>query len=149
LQQKLQAILDQRLHNLANRQVKHGAILVVDHAQNNEILAWVNSGIFSATLHASQIDTITTPRQPGSTLKPFLYAMALQQGWHAATLIDDAALSEAVGTGLHHYRNYSRTYYGSLRLRDALGNSLNTPAVRTVQYVGNFSFFNAIASFGF
>jgi penicillin-binding protein 1C len=149
LQQKLQAILDQRLRSLVNRRVKHGAILVVDHAQNNEILAWVNSGIFSANLPVSQIDAITTPRQPGSALKPFLYAMALERGWHAATLINDAPLAEAVGTGLHHYRNYSRTYYGSLRLREALGNSLNTPAVRTVQYVGTSAFLMQLRELGF
>ena len=74
------------------------------------------------------VDAVTVRRQPGSTLKPFLYALAMEMGWTAATLIEDAPLAEAAGSGLHSFHNYSRTYYGPLRLRVALGNSLNTPA---------------------
>ncbi len=149
LQRKVQAIIDQRVHDLNDRNVHNGAVLVVDHQQNNEVLAWVNAGNFlSHDVPASQIDAIITPRQPGSTLKPFLYAMALEQGWTAATLIKDAPLSESVGTGLHSFRNYSRSYYGWLRLRDALGNSLNTPAVRTIQYVGTDMFLQQLRDLG-
>lgn len=136
LQQRTQDILDTRLHDLHNKSVNNGAVLVVDHAHHNEILAWVTGGGLSPNVRGSYIDAVTTPRQPGSTLKPFLYALALEKGWTASTLINDAPLSEAVGLGMHSYRNYSRSYYGWLRLRDALGNSLNTPAVRTVQFVG-------------
>lgn len=149
LQRKLQALLDQRVATLAPRKVRNGALLVVDHQQHNEVLAWVNAGHFTPDVPASQIDAITTPRQPGSTLKPFLYAMALEQGWTAASLINDAPLAEAVGTGLHSYRNYSRRYYGWLRLRDALGNSLNIPAVRTIQSVGIEPFLRQLHDLGF
>jgi len=136
LQQRTQDILDTRLHDLHNKSVNNGAVLVVDNLHRNEILAWVTGGGLSPNVRGSYIDAVTTPRQPGSTLKPFLYALALEKGWTASTLINDAPLSEAVGLGMHSYRNYSRSYYGLLRLRDALGNSLNTPAVRTVQFVG-------------
>ena len=64
------------------------------------------------------IDAILTPRQPGSTLKPILYAATLDAGWSAATLIDDAPISGPVGAGLHAFRNYSRRFYGPLRLRE-------------------------------
>ena len=136
LQQRTQDILDTRLHDLHGKSVNNGAVLVVDNLHRNEILAWVTGGGLSPNVRGSYIDAVTTPRQPGSTLKPFLYALALEKGWTASTLINDAPLSEAVGLGMHSYRNYSRSYYGWLRLRDALGNSLNTPAVRTVQFVG-------------
>ncbi|MCK5524557.1 MAG: transglycosylase domain-containing protein [Thiomargarita sp.] len=135
IQTAVQQILDQRVQELRRKNVNHGAVLVVDH-QTNEVLAWVNVGQPSLDKPGSQIDAVITPRQPGSALKPFLYALALEKGWTAATLINDAPLSAAVGTGLHSYRNYSRHYYGQLRLRDALGNSLNTPAIRTIQFVG-------------
>ncbi len=128
LQQRAQALLDRRLKDLQTQRVTHAALLIVDH-QRNHVLAWVNAG-------GSQIDAVLTPRQPGSTLKPFLYALALQRGWTAATLIDDAPLAQAVGVGLHHYHNYSRVHYGALRLREALGNSLNIPAIRTIAFVG-------------
>ncbi|MBE9562389.1 MAG: penicillin-binding protein 1C, partial [Proteobacteria bacterium] len=112
------------------------------------ILAWVNAGKPSVKIPGSQIDAVTTPRQPGSTLKPFLYALALEQGWTAATMINDAPLAEAVGTGMHSYNNYSRRYYGKLSLREALGNSLNIPAIRTIQFVGTEAFLHRLHQLG-
>lgn len=143
LQSKTQAILDTALQSFSSKNVENAAVLIVDH-QSREILAWVNAGNFED----NQLDAIITPRQPGSTLKPFLYATALEKGWTAATLIEDNPLAEAVGTGLHNFRNYSRSFYGWLRLRDALGNSLNTPAIRTVQFVGADSFLNKLHELG-
>jgi penicillin-binding protein 1C len=110
--------LDHRLKDLKNRGAKNGAVLIVDH-QRHEILAWVNSGACLDEVSPSWIDAVTTPRQPGSTLKPFLYALALEKGWTAATLVDDSPLSESVGRGLHAYQNYSRIHYGMLRVRQA------------------------------
>jgi penicillin-binding protein 1C len=147
LQSLVQHILDQRLQDLHSQNVKRGAVLVIDQ-QTNEVLAWVNSGQPSPEIPGSQIDAVTTPRQPGSTLKPFLYALALEKGWTAATLIDDAPLAAAVGVGLHDYHNYSRSYYGPLRLRDVLGNSLNIPAIRTIQFVGNQQFLQRLHQLG-
>ncbi len=145
IQLATQKILDQRVQDLTS--VNHGAVLVVDH-QNNEVLAWVNAGNLSIKKSGSQIDAITTPRQPGSTLKPFLYATALEQGWTAATLINDSPLAEAVGTGMHNYQNYSRNYYGTLPLREALGNSLNIPAIRTIQFIGVETFLQRLHKLG-
>ena len=54
-----------------------------------------------------------------------------------ATLIQDAPLAERVGMGMHAYHNYSGQHYGAVTLRNALGNSLNIPAVRTIQFVGS------------
>jgi penicillin-binding protein 1C len=128
--------------------VTDGAVLVVDH-QTNQVVAWVNGGGFSPEQPGGAIDAVTSPRQPGSTLKPFLYALALERGWNAATLIDDSALAQPVGFGLHTFHNYSRHHYGPLRLRDALGNSLNIPAVRTVDFVGRRTFLERLHDLGF
>lgn len=132
-QRVAQKLLNQRLKNLSKRQVANAGMLVVDH-QSNEVLVWAvgesddNSG--------ADYDTVLVNRQPGSTLKPFVYASAMEKGWSAATMIDDSPLKEAVGQGVHSYRNYSNTYYGQLSLRKALGNSLNIPAIRAAQFVG-------------
>jgi len=147
IQRAVQQILDQRVHNLRNKNVNHGAVLVVDH-QTHEVLAWANVGQPSLDKPGSQIDAVTTPRQPGSTLKPFLYALAIEKGWTAATLINDAPLAAAVGTGMHSYRNYSRHYYGPLRLRDALANSLNIPAIRAIQFTGAGQFLQRLHQLG-
>ncbi len=147
LQHIVQTILDNRLKDLSNRGAKNGAVLIVDH-QRNEVLAWVNSGAGLDDVPASWIDAVTTPRQPGSTLKPLLYALALEKGWTAATLVDDSPLSESVGRGLHSYHNYSRIHYGPLRVREALGNSLNIPAVRAIQFVGVDEFLACLHELG-
>ena len=97
---------------------------------------------------ASWIDAVTIPRQPGSTLKPLLYALAFEIGWTAATMVDDSPLSESVGRGLHSYHNYSRIHYGPLRVREALGNSLNIPAVRAIQFVGVDEFLDCLQKLG-
>ncbi|MCK8601234.1 transglycosylase domain-containing protein [Desulfoferrobacter suflitae] len=147
LQQHVQQILDTRLQDLRDSGVADGAVLVVDH-QSDEVLAWVNGGGLSQEQAGGWIDAVITPRQPGSTLKPFLYALALEMGWTAATLIDDTPLVEPVGSGLHRFDNYSRRCYGPVRLRDALGNSLNIPAVRTVQFTGTKRFLDVLKQLG-
>jgi len=147
LQDAVRKILDRRLRELQKRGVRNGAILVVDQ-QNREILAWVNGESDDPEQNAGQIDAVLTPRQPGSAMKPFLYALALEKGWTAATLIDDSPLAMPVGAGLHDYRNYSRQNYGPLRLRDCLGNSLNIPAVKTIQYTGVNEFLKRMKELG-
>ena len=146
LQRRATQILEQRINDIRHLDVTDGAAIVVYH-QTNEILAWVNAGGFEQ-LEGGQIDMVTTPRQPGSTLKPFVYALALEKGWTAATLIEDAPLKEAVGNGLHSFRNYSRRYYGPIRLREALGNSLNVPAIETIRFTGRGAFHERLRELG-
>lgn len=148
LQDSVRKILERRLKELQNRNVRNGAVLVVDH-MNGEVLAWVNGNNAGSGQDGRLIDAVLTPRQPGSALKPFLYALALEKGWTAATVIDDSPLAMPVGSGLHDFRNYSRQYYGLLRLRDCLGNSLNIPAVRTVQFAGVKDFLKRLKELGF
>jgi penicillin-binding protein 1C len=146
-----QKILDGALAGLARRHVHDGALLVIDH-QRNEILGWVvgraRSGRDRPVDAGLGYDTVLTPRQPGSTMKPLLYALALERGWTAATLIDDSELSEAVGGGQHTFHNYSHRHYGLLRLREALGNSLNIPAVKTLKFVGEDAFMERLHQVG-
>lgn len=147
LQRKAQQLLDNRLNKLAPYRVKNGAILIVDH-ETNEILAWVVGYAGRENQPFNRIDAVTAPRQPGSTLKPLLYASALGKGWSAATMLDDAPLEESVGLGMHTYHNYSRDHYGLISLREALGNSLNIPAVKAIQYVGPNEFLSFLYDLG-
>jgi penicillin-binding protein 1C len=148
LQATVQGMLDERMKFLEAKRVEHGAVLVVDHL-TGEVLAWVVAGGGGEAGPTSYIDAVTTPRQPGSALKPFVYALALDRGWTAAQVIDDAPLSESTSGGLHSYQNYSRRFYGPVALRDALGNSLNIPALKTLQYVGAESYLHTLALLGF
>jgi penicillin-binding protein 1C len=148
LQATVQGMLDERMKYLEAKRVEHGAVLVVDHV-TGEVLAWVVAGGGAEAGPESYIDAVTTPRQPGSALKPFVYALALDSGWTAAHVIDDAPLSESTSGGLHSYQNYSRRFYGPVALRDALGNSLNIPAIKTLQYVGTDPYLRTLGALGF
>lgn len=148
VQGKVQSMLDERVAALARQGVHDGAVLVADHA-TGEILAWAVAGGANPEGPATHIDAVTTRRQPGSTLKPFVYALALDSGWTAAEIIVDAPLVESTSFGLHSYRNYSRRHYGPVTLRDALGNSLNVPAVKALQFVGAARFLETLHALGF
>ncbi|MDK9708263.1 MAG: transglycosylase domain-containing protein [Desulforhopalus sp.] len=147
LQTRLHDILRRHLADLKRQDVHNGAVLAVNH-QTDEILAWLSVSATAADAPDGWLDAVTSPRQPGSTLKPFLYALALDRGWSPATIIEDAPLARPVGDGMHPFRNYSRRHYGPLRLREALGNSLNIPAVRTVQFTGVDAFLDRLHALG-
>ncbi|WP_051362289.1 transglycosylase domain-containing protein [Solimonas soli] len=145
LQAAAEAFLRERLRDLAREGAAQGAVLVVD-LDGNRVRAYATAD----RLHPDVIgiDPVQTPRQPGSTLKPLLYAMALERGWRADTTIDDAELRERINGGLHEYRNYSRVHYGSVTLAEALGNSLNIPAVKALQFVGQAPFLARLRALG-
>lgn len=148
LQYQIQNMLDERLLHLRSEKVYNGAVLVVDH-KTSEILAWVISGKNNKDTPGRFIDTVLTPRQPGSALKPLLYSLALMKGWSASTIIEDAPLSIAVSHGLHSYKNYSNIFYGPVTLRQALGNSLNIPAIKALRYVGVLEYLIYLRKCGF
>ena len=138
--------LRNRLASLADRNVEDGAVIVLDNA-SGEVLAYVgSSGDLSG---AAAVDGAAALRQPGSTLKPFLYGIAIEQRWlTAASLLDDAPLALATPSGLYVPQNYERDFKGAVSVRSALAASLNVPAVRTLQLVGVERFRQTLQSFG-
>jgi membrane peptidoglycan carboxypeptidase len=77
------------------------------------------------------------PRQPGSALKPLIYAAAMQRGWTPATVIWDERTSFDQGNGIaYEPMNYDNSWHGPQRVRMALANSLNIPAVKALEFVG-------------
>lgn len=148
LQRRAQELLDQRIKTLSAKHVRNGAVLVADHT-TGEILAWVIGGADDEKTPGRMIDAVTVPRQPGSALKPFLYTLALDSGWTPVTIIEDAPLNEAIGNGLHRFNNYSHLFYGKVTLRQALGNSLNIPALHTIDYVGVERYLDKLRALGF
>ena len=135
------------LAELAERGVEDGAVLVLDNA-TGDVLAYVgSSGALSA---AARVDGVTAPRQAGSTLKPFLYALALDARLlTAASLVDDSPLAIATARGLYAPQNYDRNFHGLVSVRSALGNSLNVPAVRTLALTGLDRFHDTLVRLGF
>lgn len=145
-------MLESRLQSLLAQHVNNAAAIVIDN-HTHEILAWTSVGAqCKATMDRASgcmIDMVLAPRQPGSALKPFLYAAALEKNWNAATVIDDAPYSDAIGKGIKHFHNYSNIHYGKVRLRTALGNSLNIPALHTINYVTPRHYLTVLHDLGF
>ena len=134
VQRSAQRALTSQLAQLAEQRVRDGAVLVVDNA-SGEVLAWVGS---SGELSASpRVDFVRARRQAGSTLKPFLYALAFEQRTLTpASLLDDSPLELPTGLGSYRPLNYDLRFHGPVPARIALGSSLNVPAVRVLERVG-------------
>lgn len=147
LQDAATRLLEEQLRELAGRNVKDGAVLVVDNA-NGDVLAYVGGRGANAT--ARHVDGVRAPRQAGSTLKPFLYALALEQRLlTAASLLEDTPLALPVAGGLYQPRNYDESFRGLVSLRSALASSLNVPAVRTLGLVSGEAFVARLRALGF
>jgi penicillin-binding protein 1C len=108
------------------------AVLVVDHA-TGEVLAHVGSAGYLDGDRQGAIDMTDAIRSPGSTLKPFIYGLAFEQGIaHPETLIED----RPTRFGTYTPENFDEAFHGTVTIREALGNSLNVPAVKVLAAVG-------------
>ena len=138
--------LQQQLRELQARHVEDGAVVVLDNA-SGEVLAWVGSS--GELSQAAEVDGVTALRQPGSTLKPFLYAQALaERRITAASLLDDSGTQIQTSGGLYIPQNYDHHFKGWVSVRTALGASLNVPAVRTLVMVSPNAFHNQLTALG-
>ncbi|RZL87880.1 MAG: penicillin-binding protein 1C, partial [Variovorax sp.] len=125
--------LQQHLRELRGRHVEDGALVVLDNA-TGEVLAWVGSS--GPLSQAAEVDGVLAQRQPGSTLKPLLYAQAIaERRLTAASLLDDSSAQINTASGLYIPQNYDRQFKGHVSVRTALASSLNVPAVRTLVMV--------------
>jgi len=146
LQRHAMRSLQQHLRELQGRNVEDGAVLVLDNA-SGEVLAWVGSS--GALSQAGEVDGVLALRQPGSTLKPFLYAQALaEKRLTAASLIEDSSAHIPTPGGLYIPQNYDRRFKGWVPVRTALAASLNVPAVRTLAMVSPDAFFAQLRALG-
>jgi penicillin-binding protein 1C len=138
--------LRQQLRELQSRHVEDGAILVLDNT-SGEVLAWVGS---SAELsNAAEVDGVSALRQPGSTLKPFLYAQAIaERRLTAASLLEDSGTQIQTSGGLYIPQDYDHQFKGWVSARTALAASLNVPAVRTLVMVSPDAFHKQLLRLG-
>ena len=149
LQRKLEEALREEVAALAEKRATSAAALVIDNA-TGEVLAWVGSPDWFDEEASGRIDAVRTRRQPGSTLKPFAYGLALERrGLTAATLLPDVESHFSTATGDYVPRNYDRRAHGPVRLRVALGSSYNVPAVRVAEALGQGELLSALHAAGF
>ncbi len=147
LQEELEAEVRHTVESLRDRGARHAAVVVLDNP-SGEILAWVGSPDFWADI-AGQVDMVVSPRQPGSTLKPFLYGLAFDRGMTPASVLPDLPRVYRTATGVYAPRNYDRRFHGPTRLREALASSYNLPAVELVNRLGPGSLHATLHRAGF
>jgi penicillin-binding protein 1C len=147
LQKFAMEVLGQQLGALSSQNVRDGAVLVVENA-TGDILAYVGSG--GDVSRSPFVDGIRARRQAGSTLKPFLYGLAIEKRvLTPASLLDDSPLDVSTERGLYVPKNYDREFRGLVTVRTALASSLNVPAVRTLLLIGADEMARRLAAFGF
>lgn len=125
--------VDRNLRALRASHVSDAAVVVLDN-ETGQVLAYLgSSGSLSG---AAAVDHAQALRQAGSTLKPFLYAQAIEQErLTSVSLLDDGPLNLPTGNGLYIPQNYDRHFAGWVSVRTALASSLNIPAVRALVMV--------------
>ena len=135
LQEKIETLLRNHLRFLEKKGITNGAVLVLDNA-TGDILAMAGSKDFFDERNDGQVNGSLALRQPGSTLKPLTYALALEKGMTAATIIEDVPSQFPAFEGNFAPENYDEKYHGPIRLRSALASSYNIPAVSVLQRLG-------------
>lgn len=134
LQTKCEDILSAEVANLESRNVRQGAVVVLDNT-TGEILALVGSADWSS--NSGQINGALIPRSAGSTLKPFTYGLALERGFSPASVLEDVPSFYDGPSGAQiEVVNYDHRHRGPVPLREALACSLNIPAVRLLRQLG-------------
>ena len=147
LQQKAEEIIKSRSEELEeNFDAKNQGVIGLDPS-TGEILVMVGSRDYFEEENDGAFNVTTSPRQPGSSFKPFVYATAFKKGYRPDTVVFDLPTQfetrcspddKPLTPGIECYRpvNYDNTYKGPISLRDALAQSVNIPAIKTLYLAG-------------
>lgn len=148
LQKMIQEQINKVLYKLRRFNVTNAAAILLDN-HTGEVLAYVGSADYFNKDNEGENDGVRAARQPGSTLKPFLYLMAMEEGFNPATIISDIPTYYRMPEGIYSPKNYSEKFHGPTRLREALANSLNIPAVRILAKIGIDRFLSRLREYEF
>lgn len=137
IQEQAQEIVSEEIAKVESLDITNGASIVLD-PQTGEILAMVGSKNYNDPDYDGKVNVTLRPRQPGSSIKPVTYVTALREGYAPSTVIVDAQTEFPGGANNEPYvpKNYDGQFHGPVSFRQALGNSLNIPAVKVLAMVG-------------
>lgn len=143
-QQRVESVLADYLGRKKDVGITNACALLV-HASTREVRAYVGSSAFLNREIHGQVDGVLARRSPGSALKPFIYALAMQQGLiHPYTLLRDGQTS----FGGYNPENFDRQFSGPISARDALYHSRNIPAVSLTQRLASPGLYGFLKSAG-
>lgn len=149
LQQTAQASLSAELAKIENYNVGNGAALVLK-PNTGEIVAMLGSKDYFDTSHDGQVNVTLALRQPGSSIKPIMYATAFQEKLlNPGTMLVDAPTCFPIPNQKPYCpKNYDGSFRGAVTVRSSLGNSLNIPAVKGLKLIGLETFINQATRMG-
>lgn len=136
VQKMAEQIVANEVQKIENLHITNGAALVTN-PKNGEVLAMVGSKDYFDIKNNGNFNVTTASRQPGSSIKPVNYSVALSMGFTPATVIPDTPISYQIpGQPPYTPRNYDGQFHGNVPLRIALGSSYNVPAVKVLSAIG-------------
>ncbi len=149
LQEAAQASLSAEVTALARANVSNGASLIIK-PDTGEILSMIGSRDYFDTEHDGQVNVTLRKRQPGSSIKPLVYATGFQEKLlnPGTMFIDSPTCFEVPGQKPYCPKNYDGSFHGAVTVRQSLGNSFNIPAVKAVKTVGVQTFINTAQKMG-
>jgi len=148
IQNEVQKVVTEEIEKVKKMNISNGAALVID-VKNGDILAMAGSKDYWATDIDGKYNITTALRQPGSSIKPINYLLALENGWNMASTIDDSPISYQVkGQKPYTPQNYNGKYMGRVTLRTALASSLNIPSVKLLNENGVNNMIDLAQKFG-
>ncbi len=136
LQEEAQKAVTEEIAKVKNLKISNGATVAMD-PKTGQILAMVGSKGWSDPTYDGKFNVTTAIRQPGSAIKPVVYLTGLRKGYTASTLLMDTKTSFPGGDKPEYVpENYDGKFRGPILVREALGNSINVPAVKMVSLIG-------------
>jgi penicillin-binding protein 1C len=148
LQEELMPVIETHLALLKKRNVTNAAVVVIEN-RTGEVRALVGSRDYFNDEISGQVNGATALRQPGSAIKPLMYALAVEEGRTAAEIVPDIPTAIPDIRGDYVPENYDKQFHGPVSIRTALACSYNVPAVRVLESIGKEVFLQKLRMCGF
>jgi penicillin-binding protein 1C len=146
LTEEINHLIRARLQEFSDARISNGSALVIDN-YTGEIIVWAGSGDFFAEKDG-QINGVLVQNQPGSSMKPFLYALALEKGIAPASALPDVP-TDFGSASIYVPLNFNNRFNGPVLFRNALASSFNVPAVYLLYRLGVDNYLDKLAALGF
>jgi penicillin-binding protein 1C len=146
LQRYIEGLIAANVERYSAARLNQGAAIVLN-TSTGEALAWVGSADFNGE-NGGQIDGVLALNQPGSSMKPFLYSLALERGIKPSSTIADIPVSFG-SEEIYIPQNFNNRFNGPVLLRQALASSLNIPAVELLYRLGVKDYSDFLLTLGF
>ncbi len=144
LTESIRSLVSEHTDQTRSKGGTSAAVVIID-AKTGQLLSIVGSPDPTGNFEGAQINMAISPRPTGSTIKPFIYALAFESGARPYSLINDREYKYPIGTGYPLYpKNFDGKYSGEVTLHEALANSLNTPSVRLLEFTTLDSFYSVL-----